>query len=291
MTTGLAWVARLPWSWFGSEWGLRPFLKRLGMGLLVCEAWEVIHVLVGVTLRRKAGLPVEAWDLLILQLCISGPFMVMFGGLIWGQDQAVQDREAIRQEAVSAQLQALQSQIQPHALINSLNGLAELIHEDPVQASNVVRALTRLLQNIHGCIENITIPLSKEFRILEDYLFLEGIKLGDRLQVLWERDPSLEQVSIPPLALQCLVENALKHGIAPSPQGGQVRIRTTSQSGRVLLEIWNTTGPGHQNAGQGTGLGNLRARLNLIFGGSAQFSMRREGDWTVATIDLEHPEP
>jgi LytS/YehU family sensor histidine kinase len=136
--------------------------------------------------------------------------------------------------------------------------------------------------------EYMRLPLGEERKIVSDFLALEAIRLGDRLRVVWEWDERLDAIEVPPLLLQPLVENAIKHGISPSIPGGDLILRARAQEGAILLEVWNSGSPFHEKAeAGGIGVKNLRSRLAMHFGAGASFSIGRSGQGTLACIRLE----
>lgn len=284
---GFAHLAPLPWRWAKHRWGIQGFLGQLGLAILAAEAWITLVTVIQLVLRYQAGLRPPLLPALLFQWSLLGPLLVVVGGLAWARQQAEEQKAAIRREAFSAELRALQGQLQPHALYNALNGLAELIEENPRQASSMVRSLSRLLKQIQASIESITIPVVDELRILRDFLYLESLRFGPRLQIHWECDRTLDALSVPPLVLQGLAENALKHGIWPTPTGGSLEVRVRLEPTQLRLEIRNTGCMPTPTPDRGTGLNNLRRRLHLLYAKKASFSLEREGDWTIARILIE----
>ncbi|HEY3272001.1 MAG TPA: histidine kinase, partial [Geothrix sp.] len=182
------------------------------------------------------------------------------------------------------------SQIHPHVLFNALNGLAELVHKDAKAAETAIRHLSDLLRRILVASEHVRLPLGEERKIVADFLALEAIRLGDRLRVVWEWDEALDSIELPPLLLQPLVENAIKHGIAPSIPGGDLILRARAKDGGIFLEVWNSGQPFPVNGnGSGIGIGvkNLRSRLALHFGSGARLSIGPSGQGTLACIRFE----
>jgi LytS/YehU family sensor histidine kinase len=182
----------------------------------------------------------------------------------------------------------LQSQIHPHVLFNALNGLAELVYKNPKAAERAIRHLADLLRRIMRASEFMRLPLGEERKIIADFLALEAIRLDHRLRVTWEWDERLDTIELPPLLLQPLVENAIKHGIAPSIPGGELILRARAQDGFIFLEVWNSGEPFREHAaGNGIGVKNLRSRLALHFGDAASFSIGPSDQGTLACIRLE----
>ncbi len=187
--------------------------------------------------------------------------------------------------AHQAQLTALQAQTNPHFLFNSLNGLRGLILEDPHAAQGMVTRLAQLLRYSLNQSQRRTVSLGEELDAVRDYLAIEQIRFEDRLQVCWHLDPALNQQAVPPMSLQTLVENALKHGIATQPAGGEVRIDVQVREANLYLEV---TSPGQltTDSKPGTGLRNLKERLQLLYGKLASLELVQKGNLVVASISL-----
>jgi hypothetical protein len=182
-----------------------------------------------------------------------------------------------------SQAKALQNQLDPHVLYNALNGLAELVHEDPLAAEEMIAMLADLYRRltVHG--EAALIRLEQERRLVEAYLDMEQMRLGDRLRVSWDWPDWADPVLLPPYFLLPLVENAIKHGISPAEAGGEVVIACARDGARILLRVENTgaaLGPGRP----GVGLGNLEARLRLWTELEGRFKLEARGRWTTATV-------
>jgi LytS/YehU family sensor histidine kinase len=223
-----------------------------------------------------------------LYVSFAGPTMMLVGGLVAARAHSEELREASEAEAMVAKNRLLQSQIHPHVLFNALNGLAELVYKNPKAAERAIRHLADLLRRIMRASEFMRLPLGEERKIIADFLALEAIRLDHRLRVTWEWDESLDTIEVPPLLLQPLVENAIKHGIAPSIPGGDLILRARAQEGTILLEVWNSGEPFRDSqAGSGIGVKNLRSRLSLHFGGGASLSIGPAGQGTLACIRLE----
>lgn len=174
-------------------------------------------------------------------------------------------------------MRLLHSQIHPHVLFNSLNGLVELIEKDPVQATRQAQALARLLRKLLDASEEAMLFLQEERALVEDYLALESMRLGERLSCVWRWDPALDLHPVLPLLLQPLVENAIKHGIAPCVAGGRVEISARAEGPLLILEVLNTGAPYRPRGETGMGLRNLAARLELAYGGHASLTLSSLG--------------
>jgi LytS/YehU family sensor histidine kinase len=216
-------------------------------------------------------------------------FAIVFGW-VFAEKEATEMRERLMEERLrQSRSRALQSQLEPHVLYNALNGLSELVHEDPPAAEEMIARLADLYRMLttHGEAESV--PLMKERILVEAYLSMEEMRLGSRLEAAWDWPPWADSVVLPPLFLQPLAENAVKHGISPCDAGGRLRLVCAREGGRVVLSVANTGHPLASDARMGVGLGNLRARLELWKEGQGTFSLTQEGEWTVARIGWRLP--
>jgi LytS/YehU family sensor histidine kinase len=205
---------------------------------------------------------------------------------------------ALRETALRAQLKALQAQINPHFLFNALNALAELAHDDPDRAEELIGDLSFLLRYSLRSSAVETVPLAQELEAVERYLRIERARLGGRLRVEQSVDKSVAQTHIPGLILQPLVENAVQHAVAPRPEGGRVRIEVSNEAAGVRIVV-EDDGPGLPEAvraqlggfaavsalagieaaidagtaGAGGGLANVQKRLALSYRGAARMGV------------------
>ncbi|MGJ7508048.1 sensor histidine kinase [Variovorax sp. GT1P44] len=178
--------------------------------------------------------------------------------------------------ATTARLQELQSRIRPHFLFNTLNSAIALVREEPAKAEAMLEDLSELFrQALADPGESVT--LADEIALAQRYLAIEEVRFGDRLRVRWDIDPEANAARLPPLLLQPLVENAVKHGVEPSPEGARLRIRTERRGSMVLIEVINSLPPLRWAdqplpRGHGIALDNVRDRLRLLHDMQAQFS-------------------
>lgn len=223
------------------------------------------------------------WAVGVVHLC----FGLLLGWVLADRERAELLAAAARRMADEAQARALQGQMNPHVLFNAISGLTELVREDPAAAEGALVNLSDLLRAlmVHG--SRLRAPLGDERRLVACHLALERIRLGHRLQERWDWPGDLDTVEIPPLMVQPLVENALKHGVAKAVGGGQLEISVLREGPRLQVRVANT-GPAPQtDAGQGLGLRNLRERLGLLGAPPDALRLYREGEWTVAELWLE----
>jgi two-component system, LytTR family, sensor kinase len=189
---------------------------------------------------------------------------------------------------VEAQLQALQRQLQPHFLFNTLHTISALMHRDVEAADTMIARLSDLLrislQNVG--IQEVT--LKQELDFLEKYLEIEQTRFRDRLTVSFDVEPDTLDALVPNLILQPLVENSLKHGIGPRPTPGHVRIRSTRAGGFLELEVCDN-GVGMSAArlsdfNRGVGLTNTRSRLQHLYGSHHRFEFRQPSDGGLSVV-------
>jgi two-component system sensor histidine kinase AlgZ len=198
-----------------------------------------------------------------------------------------QAEERARQAATEARLSSLESRIHPHFLFNTLNSISALIREDPGRAERTVERLAALLRYSLDTNTRGLVPLRQELRIVEDYLEIEKTRFGERLRYTIEVQPGIEELETPPLALQTLVENSIKHAISTSRQGGEIRVSACLDAGRLRLEV-SDDGPGfdYRSVRAGHGLDNLQERLAALFHGQGSLEVGRQGARTLVSIAI-----
>lgn len=180
----------------------------------------------------------------------------------------------------TARLAELQSRIRPHFLFNTLNSALGLVRRDPVRAEALLEDLAELFRVALADGASV-VSLGDEIELAQRYLAIEQIRFGDRLQVVWQLDPAAAGARLPPLLLQPLVENAVRHGVEPCASGGVIRIRTRVKAGMAWVSIANTLpeGPGGPvPAGHGIALQNVRERLRLMHDVAARFETQADAE-------------
>jgi two-component system sensor histidine kinase AlgZ len=192
----------------------------------------------------------------------------------------------------SARLAELQSRIRPHFLFNALNTALALVRVDPARAESVLEDLAQLFR-VALADAGASVSLEEEIELARRYLAIEQVRFGERLQVQWDIDPGVFGARVPPLVLQPLVENAVRHGIEPAAAGGRVRVRAVLLRGQVVVQVTNTLGDEPGSPGHGMALHNVRERLRLLHDMAAQCDVWREpalgGDLFHARIVLPAP--
>jgi hypothetical protein len=191
-----------------------------------------------------------------------------------------------------AELRALKSQVNPHFIFNSLNSLRALIDEDPARARMAVTQLANLLRYSLQSGQLETVPFEDELGVVNDYLALEQVRHEERLRLRLDIEPGAMRLPIPPMLLQTLVENAVKYGVSPRPEGGEIAIVARNEGGALRIRVSNPgqIRQGERTASTGVGLHNAAERLRLIFGEKATLRLRSE-EPTVVVAEAVIPLP
>lgn len=183
----------------------------------------------------------------------------------------------LESELARAKLQALKTQLHPHFLFNTLHSISTLMYRDVRAADRMLARLSELLRLAIESSDAQEVPLKDEVAFLDTYLQIEQIRLGDRLTVHFEIDPALDEALVPNLVLQPIVENAVKHGIAPRSAPGRIEIRAWAEGQQLCLRVTDN-GLGLPEApssiSTGIGLPNVRARLERLYGEAHAFVLR-----------------
>ncbi|HUB20734.1 MAG TPA: histidine kinase [Acidobacteriaceae bacterium] len=196
--------------------------------------------------------------------------------------------ERTRKLAAEARLRSLESWIHPHFLFNTLNSISALIAVDPVRAEQIVGRLAILLRASLDSGSHSLIPLRQEIELVESYLDIERARLGPKLHAAIDVPAALAETPVPPMSLQSLVENAVKYGITPQPEGGQIRVIAAEQNGShrsVRIDV-RDSGPGFELASipAGHGLDKLVQRLDALFGKAAGLNVVRRDGFSVVEM-------
>jgi hypothetical protein len=190
-----------------------------------------------------------------------------------------------------AELRALELQINPHFLFNSLNSIRGLVIENPPLAQDLITRLANILRyNLHRDAGH-TVPLESELEAAADYLALESARYEDRLRIEYAIAPETRPVPVPPMLVQTLVENAIKHGIATLPEGGDLLLSSVVEDGALVLRIANPVGQASppangRDAAAGLGLANLRERLRILYGPAAKLDLAAREGRATATVRI-----
>src|SRR5688572_11083494 len=285
-------VAR--WGWKQLGWAaLVP--RVLGAAFVMSLLWSIgsfgyLYVVVGETWRIAPFSPTFAVVISVVNgvVMFVAWFCLYFVYHTFERLRLMQvERLHLATSVKEAELRALKSQVNPHFLFNSLNSLRALIDEDAPRARESVTRLANMLRYSLQSGQLATVAFEEEVRIVEDYLALEQIRHEDRLRVRWEMergDGELRFVPVPPMLLQTLVENAVKYGISPRRDGGEIVIAARLEGATLHLRVTNPgdlTAPASASAARagsstGVGLRNASDRLKLLFGDRAALTLLAE---------------
>lgn len=200
--------------------------------------------------------------------------------LLFAQRAYERQRQAEQLQArlVETRLQALRAQLDPHFLFNALNSIAEMVHRDAAAADRMLVGLGELLRSSLDNRQVRSVPLREELRLLRHYLEIEKARLGVRLQLYWAIEPGLDAAQVPPLVLQPLAENAIRHAIAAKIAPGRLDVCVWREGEWLLLAIRDDGGGNPADMRHGTGLGNIRSRLECLYGNEQDLQLEVMAD-------------
>lgn len=249
-----------------------------------------------VTVIEGTSLGESLMSLLLLAIVASIIAKVMGKGRRKAEVQAQQatemaESEALRRQVVEARMAAMQAQVEPHFLFNTLASIDHLIETDAARASKMQKNLIALLRASMPTMREAnatgTKDLGRELSVIRPYLEILKVRMEDRLQFEIDIPEGLHSADFPPMMLQSLVENAIKHGLEPKAEGGLLKVKAEIQHGKLAVTVADTgLGFGKAaTAGTGTGLANIRERLQLLYGGKAQLKItENQPQGTVVSI-------
>jgi signal transduction histidine kinase len=199
------------------------------------------------------------------------------------------ERSELERQALDARLHLLQAQVAPHFLFNTLANVQALVDAGSPQASPVLRSLVQYLRAAVPLLHEPAATIERELQLVRPYLELMQMRIPDRLQYAMNVDPSVLQVRCPPTTLLTLVENAVRHGIDPSEDGGRIDIDIARSGDRCVIRVSDTgVGIHHAATGLGTGLTTLRERLHWLFGDTAHLRLT-SNDPRGAAVEIDMP--
>jgi len=232
------------------------------------------------------------WDWWLGLVVIATLMSVAAPLKIWNNTRIEMNLERHQQLLLKARMDALSSQINPHFLFNTLNTVSALIRIDPDSARGVVLKLSNILRRLLRKHETF-VPLREELQFIDDYLDIEVARFGrDNLEIVKQLGEETLEAFVPSMLLQPIVENCLKHGLAPKLGGGKIQLRTTTRDGRLHIEIEdNGVGISEEKMPhvyvEGIGLSNVRERLHVLYGADFNLEIQsRPGEGTVIRIDV-----
>jgi two-component system LytT family sensor kinase len=297
MTGGILSTHILRWFIQKNSWLLLPFERVIVRLCLAVIMTSVLYSLFIMGMNELAGVEKNSRDLdfltrLIANIVTNGIFIIPWVLFYYFYHYVVKSRrqemDTLKLEALvkELELKTIKSHINPHFIFNALNSIRALIDENPIKARNAVTHLSNILRSSMQAEKLETVPLERELNIVKDYLELEYIRFEERLKIEYDINTDTLNQPVPPMMLQTLVENAIKHGISREMSGGVVKVMSFFQNGHHELVVKNS---GHLNGhteSDGFGLSSTRNRLYLLFGDKARFSISQDGELVVAKVQI-----
>lgn len=284
---------------------LRPRIDRQILLLVLIVAMEILREwLHRLYPTRLFALISDQWAIRLAIWAVA-PMLVGIPLKIWNAIRIERSLEEQKRLLLEARLDALQRQINPHFLFNTLNSIASLVRRRPEQARELIVKLANILRRMLSE-HDAFVPLRDELTTTEDYLSIEVVRFGaEKLRVMKEIDPAALEVPVPTMLIQPLVENSIKHGLEPRIAGGIITLRSRLEGGRLVIEVEDdgvgiAPGRAHTSGvlrGTGIGMRNVRERLQVLYGDAANFDVRSQpGRGTKVTMafpaqlpDSDHP--
>jgi two-component system sensor histidine kinase AlgZ len=259
---------------------LKLLLNHLGAAVVATAIWVEMARLVAQFIDLGPRIDPEiphlvAVGLLLYSLSVALHYMLL----------AVEASREAELQARDAELRALKAQVNPHFLFNSLNSIAALTTVDPARAREMCIRLADFLRNTLGLGERVSISWREELQLARTYLDVEQVRYGARLRVEMNVDDACADCLVPPLVLQPLIENAVKHGIATLVEGGTIKVEGHVNDGLLEVSVENGFDPDSPSPRRhGLGLRNVRSRLETRFGGAARLAAQAHNNQFRAEI-------
>lgn len=285
--TQRAWLAdlkRLPWA------RLMASIVLLGLvqTMLVALGFFVTRPSFG--MRSLASISNWSWlpQAVLTWVAIYSVWTTIYSYALSNRRAKRLESEALRFEilAKDAELRALQAQINPHFFFNSLNSVRALIYESPDAAAKMVDQLATLMRYTLASGNKITVDLCDELEAVRAYLAIEKIRFEERLRPVFNIESGLDDVQIPPMALQALVENAVKYGVERNAENSEIRVGIKKLHGRVSVEVANKGSLARLSDSTRLGLENSRKRLTLLNHGNSPLTLVERDGWVIAALQL-----
>jgi len=260
-------------------------LLWLGVGKLLARALSYVPILQGIDARFD-----QRTTIVYGAGCVFYLLAISFHYVSLAQDASREFEARAMQTSIQArdaELKALKAQINPHFLFNSLNSISALTSIDPSRARDMCVLLGDFLRLTLGLGEKSSVRFSEELDLLQKYMAIEKVRFGDRLRMQQTIQEDSKVCLLPPLLLQPLVENAVKHGIAGLPEGGEIRLAAERQNGRLAIVVensWDPEAPPRRSGGMG--LKNVQRRLEARYGKDASLLVNTEGEFFQVSLSL-----
>lgn len=271
---------------------IKPLNVQIPGFILVTFIFSIVLALIEVAVYQALKLQGERNTYTFFGQLLVNTFNTFIYLFIWNciyfiyhyvQKSRKQQLDTLQLEALvkSLELNTIKAHINPHFIFNALNSIRALIDENPQRARNAITELSNILRSSMQTEKMETVPFERELNIVKDYLALENMRFEDRLKVEYDIDEDTLNQPVPPMMLQTLVENAIKHGISKQIKGGVVKITSDFKDHYHELAVQNTgLLNGHKHS-EGFGLSSTQNRLNLLYGSKASFDIRQVNPFLV----------
>jgi sensor histidine kinase YesM len=274
---------------FAAKVAYFSFVPMLGVAI----GFAFVTVITGMKLAAWLTRPEVIGSMLVVSIVISTVLSVIF---FWRERSAMAEaevarererRERIERESLSANLRALQAQIEPHFLFNTLANVSSLIDSDRAEAKRMLESFIRFLRASLAATRESTTTLGDEAELIAAYLEVLRVRMQSRLTYAIDVPAELRGYALPPMLLQPVVENAIRHGLEPKVEGGEVRMVARREGERVAVEIGDSGVGFAPTTRGGVGLANLRERLKVLYGERAALSVTdAPGGGTLVRVEL-----
>jgi len=274
------------WNRHGNDWRL-PAVALLVLAPLQTASSELATYIFAPQMAdagRTERIPMELafWSIVMLgwTICYMAALALRRAALL--------EAEALRLEVLAkdAELRALQSQVNPHFFFNSLNSVRALMYENTDNAANMIDQLATLMRYTLMSTFSDCVPLQQELDAVRAYLGIEKIRFEERLRTHFDIDTGMAQVTIPPMTLQTLVENAVKYGVERRTDGSEIRVTAHQSGGNAVIEVCNQGTLLANTGSTQVGMANARKRLELAKGGQSSLGLSERDGWVRATISF-----
>ncbi|MCB0736605.1 MAG: histidine kinase [Bacteroidetes bacterium] len=219
---------------------------------------------------------------------LSSAWIMLYFGVQYFRNYKKAQIEELKKDAIirDATLNTLRSQLNPHFIFNSLNSIRALVKMDPAKAREAITYLSNIIRKTLAMDEKSLTSFNDEIQLVKDYLQLEKIRYEDRLNIEMDFDELSKDYKLPPMLIQTLVENGIKHGISKIPKGGILSVVSKCENERLYITITNPGNLTSFETGKGYGLENSKRRLELLFGSEASLEQNSQNHLVTTTVKV-----
>lgn len=267
----------------------RILLASATVGILIYLVISTFFLVMGIPGEILFTTPQILINWINLTIIVSSWSIIYFALHYFENYQKVEIERFVWEAAVKDfELKTLKSQLNPHFMFNAMNGIRSLIEEDPEKAKSSITRLSNIFRYSLNIERSETVPLEDEIKTVNDYLALEQIRYEERLNYKVEVESSLNFIEIPPMMIQTLVENGIKHGVSKLPKGGVVELKAYRENDNLFIIITNSgvLDDKLMHDSKGYGLANTRQRLLILYGGKASFDIMNSDGMVKAVIKI-----